>query len=60
MTEDETVQDKRRQHFLFHVFKMDQEANPMPAGRADALLQRLKCMFIKEKERRNNGTGNVD
>lgn len=52
LTEEET----KRHHFLFHVFRMDKAANPMPPGRVNTLLHCLKCVYLdktkKEKGRK--------
>ena len=55
MAQNETGKEKP-QHFLFYIFKMDREENPMPDDRAAALLQRVRCMFVKEG-RCGYGTG---
>ena len=31
-----------RHHFLYHIFKMDKAAHPMPENRVAGLLQQLK------------------
>ena len=38
-------EESRRHHFLFHIFRMDKEANPMPCDHAQVLLQYLRRMF---------------
>ena len=35
-------------HFLFHVFRMDKEENPMPTPQAENLLHQLRLIFIKK------------
>jgi hypothetical protein len=41
-------------HFLYYIFKADKAANPMPADRAETLLNKLKRIF-KNKETRKEG-----
>ncbi len=35
-------------HFLFHVFRMDKEENPMPTPQTENLLHQLRLIFIKK------------
>lgn len=49
MNQNKSETTARQRHFLFHVFRMDKEENPMPTNQAEALLQRLRKMFKNEK-----------
>ena len=58
MMQNENIKESPK-HFLFYIFQMDQKENPMPEERAEALLQRVRCIFINEKRRCGYGTGNA-
>ena len=42
--EDKLEQEERYQ-FLYHIFRLDMEENPMPQMRVEKLLQYLKRIF---------------
>ena len=50
------MNDRNEHHFLFHIFRLDREENPMPRNRAESLLQSLKQLFTTgpKKERGND------
>ena len=50
------MNERNEHHFLFHIFRLDREENPMPRNRAESLLQCLKQLFAAEpkKERGND------
>ena len=50
------MNERNEHHFLFHIFRLDREENPMPRTRAESLLQCLKQLFTTEprKERGND------
>lgn len=47
--------DQRQHHFLFHIFRMDKEENPMPTARAEILMKLLRSIFT---DNANNGEKN--
>ena len=50
------MNERNEHHFLFHIFRMDREENPMPRLKAESLLQYLKELFTTEpkKEKGND------
>ena len=50
------MNERNEHHFLFHIFRMDREENPMPLLRAESLLLYLKDLFAAgpKKERGND------
>lgn len=54
MEQNQNRTAKKKHHFLFYLFKMDQDENPMPKNRADTLLQYLK-QAIALGSRKNRG-----
>ncbi len=50
------MNERNEHHFLFHIFRLDREENPMPRSRAESLLQYLKHFLTAEpkKERGND------
>ena len=38
-----------KQHFLYHIFRMDKAENPMPEGKKQNLLRWLHSIIQKEK-----------
>ena len=50
------MNERNEHHFLFHIFRLDREENPMPRLKAESLLQCLKQLFTAEpkKERGND------
>lgn len=42
---DPKEQKSTRNHFLFHIFRMDKDDNPMPRIRAESLMDFLKKVF---------------
>lgn len=48
------MSEDKRHHFLFHIFRMDKEENPMPSNRADLVLQLLKSIFA-DNTKNNKG-----
>ena len=53
-------QETVHRHFLYHIFRMDKDENPMPKKHAEHMLQFLNCVIRdtetngkKEKERWN-------
>ena len=44
--------ERKEHHFLFHIFRMDKEENPMPQNRAEPLLRYLKKVFADKEKRR--------
>ena len=51
-----TMNERNEHHFLFHIFRMDRDENPMPRLKAESLLQYLKELFTTEpkKEKGND------
>ena len=39
------AREEKGRHFLFHIFRIDKEENPMPLPQANALLQFLRTVF---------------
>ena len=54
MTPNKNQSYEKKHHFLFYLFKMDKNENPMPKKRADTLLQYLK-QAIALGSRKNRG-----
>ena len=55
--DDICLRDERNEHhFLFHIFRLDREENPMPRHKAESLLQYLMQLFTTgpKKERGND------
>ena len=49
------MNERDEHHFLFHIFRLDREENPMPRNKAEGLLRYLKQIFTtKPKEERGN------
>ena len=42
------MDEKKKHHFLFYIFKKDKEDNPMSANKADNLLKYVKHVFIEK------------
>ena len=46
MTHPESTKNNNSgHHFLFHIFRMDKEENPMPQLKAETLLNQIKLIF---------------
>ena len=54
MTQNKHQIPEKKHHFLFYLFKMDKDENPMPKNRAEALLRYLK-QAIAVGSRKNKG-----
>lgn len=50
------MNERNEHHFLFHIFRLDREENPMPRLKAESLLQKLQQFFTTgpKKERGND------
>ncbi len=46
LKEDCAMDEKKKHHFLFYIFKKDKEDNPMSANKAENLLKYVKHVFI--------------
>ena len=49
-------QKQPKRHFLFHIFRMDKEAHPMPNKQADSLFLQLKTVFSDAKKKEREST----
>ena len=46
--------DQRQHHYLFHIFRMDKDENPMPQNKVESLLQYLKNV-LTDNTTKNRG-----
>ena len=45
------MNERDEHHFLFHIFRLDREENPMPRSKAEGLLRYLKQFFTNEPKK---------
>lgn len=45
------MNERNEHHFLFHIFRLDREENPMPRARVASLLQYLNRFFTNEPKK---------